>query len=165
MAGENVSAAVIDARDGILAVHIASGSGGLVLGGLALWSERPPAYRSRAGSAYPWAVLAIALTAIALVALDGWELWWLAALAVLSYGLALVGYLAPDRSRKRTWIRLYAHGQGGAYIALVTALLVVALAGPATIAAAIVPTIVGLPLIERRVARITRVTTTARRET
>jgi hypothetical protein len=53
-------------------------------------------------------------------------------------------------------VRVYAHSQGGAYIALVTALLVVSLEGPAATAAWVAPLLVGLPLIERRVATIAR---------
>ncbi len=145
--------AAIEASDGVLAAHIVAGAAGLVLGAAALGAEHPPAYRSRAGAGYVWAVAAVAITAIALVALDEWELWWLVPLAVLALSLALAGYVAPAR-RRGPWIRPYAHGQGGAYIALVTALLVVSLPGAAATAAWIIPTLIGLPLIERRVSHI-----------
>ena len=102
------------------------------------------------------AVLAVSLTAVALAALDWSALWWLSLLAALSYGLALLGLLAPSR-QGRGWLRAYAHGQGGSYIALVTALLVVSLDGPASTAAWFVPTLVGLPLIEWRVAHLSRI--------
>jgi hypothetical protein len=94
-----------------------------------------------------------AATAIALVALREWDLWWILPLGVLAGALALAGYLAPAR-RHASWIRVYAHGQGGAFIALVTALFVVSLSGPAATAAWIVPTLVGVALIERRVSRL-----------
>jgi hypothetical protein len=151
--------AAIDTSDGVLAAHIAVGSIGLVLGAVAVLTEGPPAYRSRAGAAYVWAVGAVAATAIALVALDEWEVWWILPLAVLAIGLAIVGYLAPAR-RRAGWIRLYAHGQGGAYIALVTAVFVVSVSGAARAAAWVVPTAVGVALIERRVARIEERTAT-----
>ena len=51
-------------------------------------------------------------------------------------------------------MRTYARGQGGSYIALVTALLVVSVDGNAAVAAWVLPTLVGHPLIERRVARL-----------
>ena len=89
----------------------------------------------------------VALSALALVAFDVAALWWLAPLAVLAYGLALIGRLAPTW-RGREWLRAYAHGQGGSYIALATALLVVATVGPPMILAWVVPTLVGLLLIE-----------------
>jgi GNAT superfamily N-acetyltransferase len=149
-----VSAAV-EASDGVLAAHILAGAASLVLGAAALAVERPPTYRSRTGMGYVWAVAAVAITAVALVALDEWQLWWLVPLAVLALSLALAGFLAPAR-RRGPWIRLYAHGQGGAYVALVTALLVVSLPGAAAAAAWIAPTLVGVPLIEWRVKQIKR---------
>jgi hypothetical protein len=145
--------AAIEAGDGVLAAHVLAGAAGLGLGAAALGAEPTPAYRSRAGAGYVWAVAAVAITAIALVALDGWALWWLVPLAVLALSLALAGYVAPAR-RRGPWVRLYAHGQGGAYIALVTALLVVSLPGAAATVAWIVPTLIGLPLVERRVSHI-----------
>jgi hypothetical protein len=94
-----------------------------------------------------------AATAIALVVLDGGALWWILPLAVLACGLAVAGYPAPAR-RHAGWIRVSAHGQDGAFIALVTALFVVSLAGAAATAAWVVPTLVGVVLIERRVSRL-----------
>ncbi|HEX2233170.1 MAG TPA: hypothetical protein VHG69_07380 [Thermoleophilaceae bacterium] len=141
------------AHDGVLAVHVAVGAGGLVAGVLAILAERCPPYRSGAGAAYHWAVLAVALSAAGLVAFDFSRLWWLLPLAALSYSLALVGSLAPLLPL-RWWVRAYAHGQGGSYIALVTALLVVSLDGTAQTVAWFAPTLVGVPLIERRVASI-----------
>jgi hypothetical protein len=134
---------------------VAAGSLGIVLGPLAMLAERAPPYRSRLGLAYHWSVLAVALTALGLIAFDPAGLWWLAPLAALSYALALLAAVAPRRRGQR-WAGLYARGQGGSYIALVTALLVVSLEGPLAIAAWIVPTLVGHHLIERRVARIRR---------
>ena len=149
-------------HDILLSLHVAAGTLGLVLGPVIVWAERgPPHRRSRVGGTYHWAVLAVALTAVGLVALDWPTLWWLLPLAALSYGLALLGRLAGSL-RRRGWVRAYAHGQGGSYIALVTALFVVSLDGPAATAAWFVPTLVGLPLIERRVAEIARETPASR---
>lgn len=140
-------------HDSLLAFHVAAGALGLVLGAVALRVSEPRFLDGRAARAYHGSVLAVSLTAVGLVALDWPELWWLSLLAVLSYALALLGLLAPRR-RWRSWVRAYAHGQGGSYIALVTALLVVSIDGPATAAGWVLPTLVGLPLIERRVARL-----------
>ena len=142
-------------QDIVLGFHVAAGSLGLLLGPLAMLAERQPPYRSAMGVAYHWSVLAVALTALGLIAFDAGALWWLAPLAALSYGLALLGLLAPRRRGQR-WLGLYVRGQGGSYVALVTALLVVSLEGPLVIAAWIVPTVVGHNLIERRVAWIRR---------
>ncbi len=56
----------------------------------------------------------------------------------------------------RRHLRLRLHGFGGSYIALVTALLVVSIDGPVAVAAWTLPTLVGLVLIERAVARSRR---------
>jgi hypothetical protein len=101
---------VIDAHDSLLVVHVAAGSIGLVLGLVALLTERPPDYRSRAGAGYLWAVLIVASTALGLVAFDASALWWLVPLAVLTSALALAGYRGPRR-RGRGWVRIHAHGQ------------------------------------------------------
>ena len=147
---------MVDGFEIVLALHVAAGSLGLLLGPLAMRAEREAPYRSRLGVAYHWSVLAVALTALGLIAFDPAGLWWLAPLAALSYGLALVGLIAPRHGQRG--LALYARGQGGSYIALVTALLVVSLDGPLAIAAWIVPTLLGHQLIERRVARIRRQT-------
>jgi hypothetical protein len=148
-----LSAGALEVNDAVIALHIAAGSLALTLGAIALIAERPPAYRSRAGTGYVGAVVAVAITAISLVALGDLELWWLVPLALFTFSLAVAGYMAPDR-RRGPWIRFYAHGQGGAYVALVTALLVVSLSGSAATAAWIIPTVIGLPLIELRVSHI-----------
>jgi Co/Zn/Cd efflux system component len=57
-------------HDLLLAVHVAAGSVALALGPVAICAERRPPHRSRAGSLYRWSVLAVALSALALVALD-----------------------------------------------------------------------------------------------
>jgi len=60
----------------------------------------------------------------------------------------------PEPAPARVGARAYTHGQGAAYIDLVTASSVVSLDGPASVAGWAVPMLVGLPLIERRIARI-----------
>ena len=142
-------------HDVLLVLHVAAGSLGLVFGPLAVWRSRgrPALLASRTGDAYLWSVLATALTAVGLVSFDWSELWWLAILAAFSSSLALLAFLAP-RLRFRGWTRACAHGEGGSYIALVTALLVVAVDGPAAVAAWTLPTLVGVPLIEMRAARL-----------
>jgi hypothetical protein len=100
-------------------------------------------------TAYVWAVLATCLTA-AVVCLSDWSrLCWLIPVAVLSYLLALVGYVAVRRGWPK-WVG--AHGLGGSYIALWTALLVVTagdISTAAEIIAWILPAAIGVPLIVR----------------
>ncbi len=144
----------MDTHDFLLTLHIASGVVALILGAVVIWTSRErPALDGRS-AAYPWTVLAVSVTALGLLALDWPDLWWIGILAVFAYLLALLGFLAPRR-RFAGWQVAYAHGHGGSYIALVTALLVVALTvdgpikGPAAVAVWILPTLVGTRLIVR----------------
>jgi hypothetical protein len=133
--------------DTVLWLHIATGVVAWVIGAIALWLS-VTGRRPRDGlTAFHWSVLAVALTASVLVAFRPDELWWLWLLAILSYGLALLGHLAP-RERSLGWLRLGIHGQGGACIALVTATFVVSVDGLVQIAAWALPTLMGVPLLE-----------------
>ena len=139
----------------LLVLHVAAGSAGLVLGPVALWRSggRRPLATSPFGRAYVWCVLGVSLTAVGLVSLDWSKLWWFAVLAIFSSALALLAFLAP-KLRFRAWTRACARGEGGSYIALVTALLVVSVDGRASLLAWILPTLVGVPLIRLRAARL-----------
>jgi hypothetical protein len=151
----------MEPHDLVLALHIAAGATGLVLGAVVIWLSRERPLLDRRSTAYHWTVLAVSLTAVGLVAFDPSGLWWIAILAVLAYGLAVLGYLAP-RSRFRGWEPAYAHGQGGSYIALVTALLVVALTvdgpihGVAEVVVWLLPVVIGTHLILRWDGRLRR---------
>lgn len=134
----------------VLALHIVGGTTALVLGPLAvLAAARRHGSRGRVLTAYLWAVFATCLTAAVVSLLDWSRLWWLIPIAVLSYLLALVGYMAVRRGWPK-WVG--AHGLGGSYIALWTALLVVTagdISTTAEIVAWILPAAVGVPLIVR----------------
>jgi hypothetical protein len=134
-------------HDAVLWAHVATGVIAWVTGGVALWRNLPGRRSQAALAVFCWSVLAVAVTASILVAFRPAQLWWLWLLAILSYGLALLGYLAP-RERSPGWLRLGIHGQGGAGIALVTATFVVSVDGLARIAAWALPTLVGVPLLE-----------------
>jgi hypothetical protein len=142
----------------LLGVHIAAGALGLLVGPVAMWRDTRRLAtglprRATASSAYHWLVLAVCVSAVALVVQHRPDLWWLVPVAAFSYALVLLGRVAPAR-RFRGWTHAYVHGQGGSYIALVTALIVVALTvdGPLRGAAAaipwVAPTAIGTPLIE-----------------
>src|ERR671910_531601 len=137
-------------REAFLALHIVSGTAALALGAeLLLASARRHSTREPLLIAYLGAVFATCLTATVLALLDWSRLWWIVLLSLLSSVLAVVGYVAVRRGGPR-W--LVAHGLGGSYIGLVTALLVVS-AGDISITAEIfawvMPTAVGVPLIVR----------------
>ena len=106
---------------------------------------------TRAGEIYHWVMLTVCLSALALALADWHELWWFVPIAVFSYANALVGYLAAKIRWKR-WQIAHIGGMCGSYIALVTALLVVN-AQPAPLWLWFLPTIVGVPLINRTIDR------------
>ena len=143
----------------LIAAHVLAGTAGLVLGPVAIHEDtrRFTAGRrgtGRASSVYRGLVLLVCASAIGLVAENRPELWWLVPVSALTYGLAMLARESAKR-RFRGWIHGYVHGQGGSYIALVTALIVVALTvdEPVTGAAQLVPwfapTVIGTVLIAR----------------
>jgi hypothetical protein len=136
----------------VLAAHIACGSAGLVLGPVAMLAGKRRGAHTRTGELYHWVFLGVFVSAVALAILNWDEVWWLALVGAGSYAFALRGYLAAKR-RRRGWVLAHISGQGGSYIALVTALLVVNwqnLTGTAGFASAvpwILPTVIGSPVI------------------
>ncbi len=137
-------------RTVFLTVHVTSGVVALALGPLALLAARRRLRSfTRLRDGYHWTVLVVCATATVVSVLAWTRLWWLVPIAALAYGLVLAGYLGSRRGWP-LWIR--AHGWGGSYIALVTALLVVSARGvsPALEAVAwILPAAIGTPLIVR----------------
>lgn len=133
----------------ILAAHIALGTTALIAGPVAMGARKGPGLHVRVGEAYHWVVLGVCVSAGTLAVLDWGRLWWFLPIAVGSYAFALLGYLAAKR-RWRGWLRFHIAGQGGSYIALVTALLVVnagSSAGAAPAWAWLLPTVVGTLLL------------------
>jgi hypothetical protein len=129
-----------------LSVHIAAGATGLILGPIAMFSTK---WRNRrhinVGTVYHWVFFVLFVSAVALALLNWDEVWWLALVGVFSYSFALMGYLAARR-RWREWVQWHVAGQGGSYIAMVTALLVVNL-GRGSVVPWLLPTLVGSPII------------------
>lgn len=132
-----------------LALHITAGVLALTLGPLALLAARRRGPVNAVATAYHWAVLAVCVSAAALVAAAPGRLWWLLPVAAGSYALALLGLRTARRPGSRAR-RLHLHGQGGSYIALVTALLVVSVGSPLSW---IAPTLIGSPLITWAIRR------------
>ena len=128
-----------------LAVHIACGSTGLVLGPVAMLAAKRRGTHTRTGEAYHWVFLLLFASAVALAVLNWEEVWWLAFVGAGSYAFALLGYLAAKR-RWRRWLRAHVAGQGGSYIAMVTALLVVNTGGTSPLPW-VLPTLIGTPII------------------
>jgi hypothetical protein len=128
-----------------LSIHVAAGSAGLILGPVAMFAPKRPGRHTRIGEIYHWVFLVLFLSAVALAALNWDEVWWLAFVGAGSYAFALLGYLAAKR-RWPGWLRAHISGQGGSYIAMTTALLVVN-AGTSSPLAWIAPTLIGSPII------------------
>jgi hypothetical protein len=129
----------------VLTAHIAAGSAGLVLGPIAAFTSKRRGIHTRVGTYYYWAFVVLFLTALGLAALNWSEVWWLALVGAGSYAFALLGYLAATR-RWDGWLVAHVSGQGGSYIAMTTAVLVVNF-GTASALAWIAPTVIGSPLI------------------
>lgn len=115
-------------------------------------SRKAPGFHPRIGEVYHGAMLGVCVTAAALAVLDWDRLWRFLPIATGSYAFALVGYAAAKR-RFPGWLRIHVIGQGGSYIALVTALFVVnwetvfGEPGRTSFWAWAFPTLVGTPMI------------------
>ncbi len=144
-----------------LAVHVAAGTVGLLLGPVAMLAPKRRGAHTRAGEAYHWTVLALFVSAVGLAILNWSEVWWLALVGAGSYGFALMGYLAAKR-RPRGWLAPHISGQGGSYIALLSAFLVVnwkAFTGTPGFASPlpwVLPTLIGSPIIAWTIAQVAR---------
>jgi len=133
-----------------LAIHIAAGSLGLVLGPVAMLSPKRRGRHTRVGTVYFWNMAVVCVSAVGLAILAWSQIWWFVPIAVFSFANALVGYLAVRR-RRPGWLVRHIGGMGGSYVALTTALLVVN-AGAGAWWAWSLPTIVGTVLIRRTIA-------------
>ena len=138
--------------DTILLAHIALGTAGLILGPVAMTARKLPGLHTKTGEAYHWVMLGVCVSAGALAILDWGHLWWFLPIAVGSYAFAFLGYVAAKR-RWKGWLRAHLTGQGGSYIAMVTAVLVVnwetltGTRGAVSPWAWALPTVVGSPII------------------
>jgi hypothetical protein len=80
-----------------------------------------------------------------LAVLDFADLWWFLLVAAGSYAFALRASFAA-RQRRPNWLPRYIRGQGGAYVALWTAVVVVSVNHLPVVW--LVPAAVGVPLTE-----------------
>jgi hypothetical protein len=110
-----------------------------------MFSAKQRGRHTRVGDAYHWVFAVLFVTAVGLAILNWAESWWLALVGAGSYAFALLGFMAAKR-RWHEWVQWHVIGQGGSYIAAVTALLVVN-AGRDSVAPWLIPTLVGSPLI------------------
>lgn len=141
----------------ILLLHIGSGAAAMMIGPVAMLSRKRRGLHTLAGEIYHWLVLVTCTGAAILALLDWARIWWFLPIALGSYAFAGVAYLAA-KLRWSEWLSFHIIGQGGSYIALATALLVVnwrTLFGTEGISspwAWALPTMVGTPMISVVVA-------------
>jgi hypothetical protein len=135
----------------VLSVHVSAGVAGLVLGPIAMFSGKRRGRHTRAGAAYHWVFLALFLSSAVLAVMRP-ELWWLGLVGLFSYSFALLGYLSARR-RWREWLQWHVAGQGGSYIAMTTATIVVnwdeltGARGVESVVPWVIPTLVGTPIL------------------
>jgi hypothetical protein len=127
-----------------LLVHIAAGVAGILLGPLVLYFAAARRV-TRFADAYHASVLLVCVSAAVLAVLDFASLWWFLLVAAGSYAFAVRAVIAA-RQRRPNWLPRYIRGQGGAYIALWTAVVVVSINHLPVVW--LIPTAVGAPLIE-----------------
>jgi hypothetical protein len=145
----------------LLLAHVLLGTAAVSLGPVAMLSRKAPGFHPRIGELYHAAVLGVCLTAAALAILDWNRSWAFLPIAVGSYAFAFAGYMAA-KLRFGGWLRVHVIGQGGSYIAMLTALLVVnwqmlfGEPGRSAFWAWTIPTLIGSPLIAWAARRISR---------
>lgn len=136
----------------VLTIHVSAGVAGLVLGPIAMQAGKRRGRHTRAGEAYHWVFLVLFVSAVVLAALNWDRSGFLAFVAAGSYAFALLGYVSAKR-RRPGWLLNHITGQGGSYIAMTTALLVVnwenlsGTPGRDSPLPWVLPTLIGSPLL------------------
>ncbi len=107
----------------VLWIHVAAGFAALALGIVAMRARKQRGTHTWVGETYHWLVLIVCGLAVVVV-LDDWDrFWWFLPIAIGSYAFALLGYVAA-KMRWKGWLEWHVTGQGGSYIAMVTAFIV-----------------------------------------
>ncbi|SHN43154.1 hypothetical protein [Cryptosporangium aurantiacum] len=127
-----------------LIVHIVAGVAGVLFGPVVLYAAAAGRVSGLAG-AYHVSVLLVCVSAVVLSVLDFTNLWWFLLVAAGSYSFALRA-VTVARRRHAGWLPRYIRSQGGAYIALWTAIVVVSVNEVPVVW--LIPTAVGVPVIE-----------------
>lgn len=143
---------------GALAVHIMAGLICVVTGVLATTAAKRRGRHTVAGTVYVWSLAVVVASATIMASLRFAEDWHLLLIAVVAFAAGSLGYLARWR-RWRGWLRVHLLGMSGSYIALLTGFYVDN--GPRlplwnrlpTIAFWLMPSLVGIPLVARAMAR------------
>ncbi|KAA0560840.1 DUF2306 domain-containing protein [Bacillus sp. CH30_1T] len=135
-----------------LITHILTGTICLISGIFAMSSKKKKGKHTVSGEIYHWYYVLVFITALVMSIIHWEKSQYLFYIALFSYGLALLGYLAVKKKWKN-WIGAHIGGMLGSYIGIVTATLVVntpsipVLNELPILLFWILPTIIGIPLI------------------
>ncbi|MGH3500968.1 MAG: hypothetical protein ACRDQA_08750 [Nocardioidaceae bacterium] len=134
-------------RELLLAVHIASGAAGLLLGPLSMWARKRPGrgrrhWHRQLGLAYQVAVVGLCASALGLVAVNP-SVWWLGVIGIATEAAAVTGWVTRP-SRRPDLVAVHVGTMCGSYVSFATAFLVV---NSGSLVWWILPTLVGSPLI------------------
>ena len=133
----------------VLALHIAAGVTGLMLGPPAIRVALHGGRRALVTAGYVAAVTLLTASAVVLAVMRWHALWPFALIAVATQS-AVIGSWLVARRRSAGWLSWYVRLLCGSYVALVTAVLVVSWGSPL---AWVLPSVVGSALVERAAAR------------
>jgi hypothetical protein len=144
--------------DAALACHIAAGLACVVTGALAATAPKRPGRHTLSGRVFLWSLAVVFASSTTMAGLRLAEDWHLLLIGTVAFGAGSLGYLARRR-RRPGWLRVHIPAMGGAYIALFTGFYVDN--GPhlpvwdrlPSLAYWTVPSLVGVPLILRALAR------------
>lgn len=144
-----------------LVIHIIAGSICLLTGAVAAFARKRKGNHTLFGEVYHANYAIVFITAVVMSIMNWSELAFLFYVAIFSYGLALIGYLARKR-RPKNWLPMHINGMLGSYIGVVTAVLVV---NGSAVASTIgipswflwlLPTIIGSPITAITINRFVR---------
>lgn len=136
----------------LLIIHIVAGSFCLLTGAVNFSVKKEKGYHTKIGEWYHGGYLVVFITSVGMAIINWSESAYLFYIAIFSYSLALLGYLAKKKHWKG-WLSMHIGGMAGSYIGIITAVLVVNGADIPLINQTpilllwFIPTIVGTPII------------------
>ncbi|MDQ0270964.1 DUF2306 domain-containing protein [Cytobacillus purgationiresistens] len=142
----------------LLVTHILFGTICLLTGFFAILFKKRKGKHTISGEIYHFSYFLIFFTSVVMAIINWNESAYLFYIAIFSYSLALIGYLARKFKWKK-WLYTHIVGMLGSYIGVITAVLVVnqskipILQDLPPLLVWFLPTIIGSPLITKTVAK------------
>ncbi len=144
--------------DVALACHIAAGLTCVLTGAVAATAPKRPGRHTVSGRIFFWSLVVVFASSTTMAALRLAQDWHLLVIGTVAFGAGSLGYLARRR-RRPGWLRIHIPAMAGAYIALFTGFYVDN--GPQlpvwdrlpSLAYWLLPSLIGVPLILRALAR------------